>query len=230
MTFCIYDRFDFLVCLRHAEAMPGDLFDHTDGASLLCGRLDVARQKELLAEIRAVIRAAPLFQPVMARTGRPFSVRMSNCGPLGWVSDIDGYRYQPTHPLTGKPWPAMPGLLLELWQAFAAYPLPPQACLINWYEPQARMGLHQDRGEEDMDAPVLSVSLGDRCRFRLGTVERKGKTRSFLLESGDVMMLAAANRLAFHGVERIYPGTSTLLSRPGRINLTLRRVTRERGA
>ncbi|WP_376800387.1 alpha-ketoglutarate-dependent dioxygenase AlkB family protein [Candidatus Raskinella chloraquaticus] len=206
--------------------MSGDLFGQTDGASLLCGRLDMARQQELLAEIRAIIHAAPLFQPVMPRTGKPFSVKMSNCGPLGWVSDIDGYRYQPTHPRTGEPWPAMPGMLLELWREHTAYPLPPQACLINWYEPQARMGLHQDRDEEDTDAPVLSVSLGDRCRFRLGTRERKGPTHSFLLESGEVMMLAGANRMAFHGVERIYPATSTLLGRSGRINLTLRRVTR----
>lgn len=180
----------------------------------------------MLEAIRACLAAAPLFTPLMPRTGKAFSVKMTNCGPLGWVSDIKGYRYQPLHPRTGRPWPAIPPLLLELWEKFAAYPHPPEACLVNWYAPEARMGLHQDRDEEDFDAPVLSVSLGDRCRFRLGTTSRKGPTRSFFLDSGDVMLLAGDNRLAFHGVDRLYPGTSLLLKQPGRINLTLRRVTR----
>ena len=189
--------------------------------------------ESLLAEIVALLGDAPLFQPVMPRWGTPFSVRMSNCGPLGWVSDKSGYRYQPTHPVTGKPWPPVPEVLLALWRAHAGYPHPPQACLINYYAEGAKMGLHQDRDEQDFDAPVLSVSLGDTARFRLGTTERNGPTESFPLRSGDVMMLAGAQRLAFHGVDKVLAGSSNLLlpypdlfPGGGRINLPLRRVTK----
>jgi alkylated DNA repair protein (DNA oxidative demethylase) len=192
---------------------------------LLPGRLDRAAQEMLLAEVREVVRVAPLFTPTMPRTGQPFSVRMTNCGPLGWVSDAAGYRYQPTHPESGRTWPAIPAVLLDLWSELAGFTAPPEACLVNWYEPTARMGLHQDRDEQTFDAPVLSVSLGDTCKFRIGGLERKAPTRSFALASGDVMLLSGDSRLAFHGVDRILPGTSTLLGRPGRINLTLRRVT-----
>ena len=173
-----------------------------------------------------MVCAAPLFTPVMPRTGKPFSVRMTNCGPLGWVSDRAGYRYQATHPVTGRPWPAMPAAVLALWEEITGYAAPPEACLVNFYGAQAKMGLHQDRDEEDFAAPLLSVSLGDTARFRLGGVERGDPTRSFPLASGDVMMLAGPLRLAHHGIDRIVPGTSTLLAEGGRINLTLRRVTR----
>lgn len=205
--------------------MKDDLFQDETRAPDVKRHLDDESQRALLAEIRAVVRAAPLYTPAMPRSGKPFTVRMTNCGPLGWVSDIDGYRYQPTHPVTGAPWPAIPAMLLDLWRDLARYPHPPEACLVNWYEPTARMGLHQDRDEQDFAAPVLSVSLGDACRFRLGGTTRKDPTRSFELRSGDVMLLAGPKRLAFHGVDRILSGTSTLLDRPGRINLTLRRVS-----
>ncbi len=175
-----------------------------------------------------MVRAAPLFTPVMPRTGKPFSVRMTNCGPLGWVSDRAGYRYQATHPVTGRPWPAMPAAVLALWEEITGYAAPPEACLVNFYGAQAKMGLHQDRDEEDFEAPLLSVSLGDTARFRLGGVERGDPTRSFPLASGDVMMLTGPLRLAHHGIDRIVPATSTLLAEGGRINLTLRRVTRPR--
>ena len=171
-----------------------------------------------------MIRQVPLFTPVMPVTRKPFSVRMTNCGPLGWVSDGDGYRYQTTHPVTGRPWPPIPDMLLYAWAQFAAHPNRPQACLVNVYGPAARMGLHQDRDEEDLAAPVVSVSLGATCRFRVGGTTRTAPTRSFLLASGDVVVLAGTARLAFHGVDRILPGTSTLLPEGGRINLTLRRV------
>ena len=195
------------------------------GFRLLPGYLDRPAQEALLAEIREIVRQAPLFTPRMPRTGKAFSVRMSNCGPLGWVSDKTGYRYQPTHPVTGEPWPAMPEKLLEIWQDIADCPQPPEACLINYYESSARMGLHQDSDEEDFSAPVVSLSLGDSCLFRLGGTHRKDPTRSFKLASGDVLTLGGEARLAYHGVDRIYPGTSTLLKDNGRINLTLRRVT-----
>ena len=198
-----------------------------DGVRHFPGALDADAQTVLVDDIRAVVAAAPLFTPVMPRTGKPMSVRMSNCGPLGWVTDKqDGYRYQSTHPATGEPWPAMPPRIMALWDSFAGYAHPPEACLINFYAPDARMGLHQDRDESDFDASVLSVSLGDDCLFRVGGSKRGGKTVSLRLQSGDVLVLGGASRLAYHGVDRIYPGTSMLLKQPGRINLTLRRVTK----
>lgn len=182
-------------------------------------------QKALLEEVRAVVAQAPLFVPRMPRTGKPMSVRMTNCGALGWVTDQErGYRYQPIHPVTGKPWPPIPPMLLDLWRAVADYPFDPEACLINYYDAEAKMGLHQDRDEQDLAAPVLSVSLGDDCLFRVGETTRSGRTVSFRLRSGDIVVLGGEGRLAFHGVDRIYPSTSTLLKNGGRINLTLRRV------
>ena len=202
-----------------------------DGIHHIPGALSADAQKALLDDIRAIVAEAPLFTPVMPRTGKPMSVRMSNCGSLGWVTDKDdGYRYQPTHPVTGRPWPAMPDRLPALWNQFAGYPNPPEACLINFYEPDAKMGLHQDRDEEDFDAPVLSVSLGDDCLFRVGGITRGGGTVSLRLRSGDLIVLGGPSRLAYHGVDRLYPGTSMLLKKPGRINLTLRRVTRASGS
>ena len=197
-----------------------------DGLIYYPGFFDLAAQYALRDAIREIVRAAPLFVPRMPRTGKEFSVRMSNCGPLGWVSDERGYRYQPQHPETGAPWPAIPAALLEAWRVLADYPHPPEACLINMYDASARMGLHQDRDETDLDAPVLSVSLGDTCLFRYGGAQRRDPTRSIRLASGDVVMIGGASRLAFHGVDRIMPGTSALLAKGGRINLTLRRVTK----
>jgi alkylated DNA repair protein (DNA oxidative demethylase) len=193
----------------------------------LPGKLDAAEQVRLLGALRAVTAEAPLFTPTMPRSGKPMSVRMTNCGPLGWVTNKDrGYRYQAAHPLTGKPWPAMPQALLDLWAEVARYSAPPEACLINYYAASAKMGLHQDRDEADFAAPVLSVSLGDSAIFRVGGLARKDPTRAFELKSGDVVVLAGKDRLAFHGIDRILPGTSSLLSEGGRINLTLRRVTK----
>ncbi len=188
-------------------------------------------QRRALEAVMTAVADAPFFTPTMPRTGKPFSVRMTNFGPLGWVSDREGgYRYQPTHPVTGRPWPPIPDVVLAVWREVSGYPHDPQACLVNFYEPGARMGLHQDRDEEDFAAPVVSISLGDDCRFRVGGTTRGGPTRSLRLSSGDVVVLGGASRLAFHGVDRLYPGTSTLLSdwfpEGGRINLTLRRVTR----
>jgi DNA oxidative demethylase len=189
------------------------------------GLLDRARQERILEDIRAVVRAAPLFAPCMPKTGQLFSVRMSNCGDLGWVADRDGYRYQRTHPESHRPWPPIPPSLLALWRETAEFPVDPQACLVNFYEPSAKMGLHQDKDETDLTAPVLSVSLGDTCLFRFGGTARRDPTRSVRLHSGDVLRIGGASRLCFHGVDRIEPGTSDLLKAPGRINLTLRVVT-----
>lgn len=189
--------------------------------------LDRNAQEQLLEQIRVVVAQAPLFTPVMPRTGKPMSVRTTNCGPLGWVTDKErGYRYQTTHPATGKPWPPIPSALLALWDELSGYDGEPEACLVNFYTSDARMGLHQDRDEAEFEAPVVSVSLGDACLFRIGGTARKDPTLSFRLSSGDVVVLGGEGRLAFHGVDRIYPGTSTLLRDGGRINLTLRRVTK----
>ncbi len=186
--------------------------------------LDRAAQETLLAEIDAIIRRAPLFTPRMPRTGKPFTVRMTNCGDLGWVSDTDGYRYQPTHPETGEPWPPMPPTLLAAWRDLAGFPQPAQACLINFYGPEARMGLHQDRDEREFDAPVVSLSLGATAVFRIGGGDRRDRTRSIQLRSGDAFVFGGPARLVFHGIDRIVPGTSSLVEGGGRINLTLRRV------
>jgi len=194
-------------------------------AEPISGYLDAENQAELLAAIGGVISLAPLFTPKMPKSGRPFSVRMTNCGPLGWVSDEAGYRYQPLHPQTMEPWPPMPEIVLEAWEELSGYPHPPQACLVNYYTAGARMGLHQDKDEADFTAPVVSLSLGDTALFRVGGKSRKDPTRSFELRSGDAVVLGGAARLAFHGIDRIIPGTSTLLSEGGRFNLTLRRVS-----
>ena len=194
--------------------------------TLTPGYLDRAAQDESLAAVRAVIAAAPLYTPRMPRSGKPMSVRMTNCGPLGWVTDAErGYRYQATHPETAAAWPPIPEILLAAWRALGGYPHPPQACLVNFYSSEAKMGLHQDRDEQDLAAPVVSVSLGDDCLFRVGQTTRDGGTKSFRLKSGDVVVLGGEGRLCFHGVDRIYPATSALLKNGGRINLTLRRVT-----
>lgn len=196
-----------------------------DGFRLLSGYFDRAAQEALLTDIRAVVAEAPLFTPAMPRTGKAFSVRMSNCGPLGWVADRAGYRYQPTHPVTERPWPAMPERVLSAWRHLCPGAPEPEACLINFYASGARMGLHQDRDEARFDVPVLSISLGATAVFRLGGPARKAPTRSFRLASGDVVVLGGDARLAYHGVDRTIPGSSTLVKDDGRINLTLRRVS-----
>jgi alkylated DNA repair protein (DNA oxidative demethylase) len=195
------------------------------GFRFVPGYLDRPGQEALLSALRSVLAAAPAYTPRMPRSGKPLSVRMTNCGPLGWVTDEAGYRYQALHPETGKPWPAMPDLVVEAWKALARYPHAPESCLVNYYGPAAKMGLHQDRDERDLGAPVVSLSLGDTCLFRIGGTKRSDPTRSLRLASGDAVVLAGEARLAFHGVDRIIPGTSTLLPEGGRINLTLRRVT-----
>lgn len=189
------------------------------------GYLDRPAQENLVELIRKIVIEAPLYVPAMPGTGKPMSVRMTNCGSLGWVTDKErGYRYQATHPSTGRPWPAIPSELMELWEKLTGYPEPPEACLVNFYSDDAKMGLHQDKDEKQLDAPVLSISLGNSCLFRVGGLDRKEPTGSFKLQSGDIVLLGGEGRLAFHGVDRIYLGTSTLLKNGGRINLTLRRV------
>ncbi len=181
-------------------------------------------QTALLQDVRARIETAPFYRPVMPGSGNPFSVEESNLGTLGWVSDKSGYRYQATHPVTDAPWPAIPDALMTLWREIANAP-DPECCLVNFYRGPARMGLHQDKDEQALSAPVVSVSLGDEAQFRIGGTSRKDPTRSVKLSSGDVVMFGGPARLAYHGIDRIYPGSSSLIPGGGRINLTLRRVT-----
>jgi alkylated DNA repair protein (DNA oxidative demethylase) len=193
--------------------------------------LDAAAREALAREIADVIAQAPLFVSHMPKSGLPMSVRMTNCGPLGWMSDKDkGYRYEPRHPQTGAPWPAMPQMLLDAFAALTRCAKPPEACLVNVYDETAKMGLHQDRDEADFDAPILSLSLGADCRFRLGGQKRADRTIAFTLSAGDALVLSGPARRCFHGVDRILPSILTPLPAPlagqgARVNLTLRRVT-----
>jgi alkylated DNA repair protein (DNA oxidative demethylase) len=174
--------------------------------------------------VLAALKAAAPYRPVTPG-GKPMSVMMSNLGPLGWVTDVEGgYRYQSAHPVTGAPWPPIPTLLLDLWSELADPETPPDACLVNLYDANARMSLHQDRDESDFAFPVLSVSLGDTALFRIGGIKRSDPTRSVRLASGDVCLLAGEARLFHHGVDRILAGSSRLLPGGGRMNLTLRRA------
>lgn len=198
----------------------------TPGLRYLPGHLSLEEQRKLVETLRAAVAEAPLVTPVMPRTGRPFTVRMTNLGALGWVSDRAGYRYQATHPETGAPFPPIPEMVLAIWRQVSGYPHEPQACLVNFYHGGAKMGLHRDEDEEDFAAPVVSISLGDTAVFRIGGPERGGKTETLKLASGDVLVMGGEARLCYHGIDRVLTATSTLLKDGGRINLTLRRVTK----
>jgi len=187
-------------------------------------KLDRDEQKALLDEVFARVGDAPFYRPVMPKSGAPFSVEETNFGTLGWISDREGYRYAQTHPVTEKPWPNIPSALIALWKEVANYPDLPECCLVNLYRDGAKMGLHQDRDEQARNAPVLSISLGDDALFRIGGETRKGATASVKLSSGDVLTFGGVARMAYHGIDRVITGSSTLVPGGGRINLTLRRV------
>lgn len=192
------------------------------GAAVYEGLISADEQAKIVADLRDVVSAAPLFSPE-TRFGKPMSVGMTSAGKYGWYSDRRGYRYERNHP-TGVDWPPIPARILKLWHAVTGVEREPDCCLVNFYREKARMGLHQDRDEADFSWPVLSISLGDDGLFRIGGTERGGKTQSVWLRSGDVLMLGGEARLAYHGIDRIRFGTSQLLSGGGRINLTLRVV------
>ncbi len=185
--------------------------------------LDTQAQMGLVAALRDVVAAAPMFHPE-TRFGKQMSVRMTSAGRVGWVSDRRGYRYEPRHP-SGADWPPIPEMVLAVWRHLVSDTRDPDCCLVNYYGEGARMGLHQDRDEADFSWPVLSISLGDEGLFRVGNVERGGKTESLWLTSGDVLVMGGDARLVHHGVDRIRFGSSTLLPRGGRLNLTCRVVT-----
>jgi len=181
---------------------------------------DAAQQAALLDAVKAGIKDAPFYIPRMPRTGTPMSVSLSNFGTLGWVTDKErGYRYEPLHPVTGKPWAPMPKLLQDLWDDVTGYPVQPECCLINWYKKGSKMGAHIDNDEQDAKAPVVSISLGDPALFRIGGPKRGGPTKGLKLFSGDVV----ESRFCYHSVSKIFYGESALVPKGGRINLTMRR-------
>jgi len=193
------------------------------GCEIHKGFLDAEAQRLLLTTIREVVQAAPLFRPDTPY-GKPMSVRMTAAGVYGWYSDKSGYRYVPAHP-SGRPWPAIPAEVLAIWDKVTGLERQPECCLINYYAEDAKMGMHQDKDEASFEWPVVSVSLGDDALFRIGNTTRGGKTESVWLQSGDVVVMGGEARLTYHGVDRIRGGSSALLPKGGRINLTLRVVT-----
>ncbi len=192
------------------------------GVKIYKGALDGATQEALVTALREVVRRAPLFSP-MTPYGKAMTVRMTSAGRYGWYADRKGYRYEPRHP-DGQDWPPIPEEVLKVWRDLVSDARLPDCCLVNVYRDAARMGMHQDRDEADFGWPVLSVSLGDSALFRIGNTTRGGKTESLWLESGDVVVMGGDARLVYHGIDRIRPGSSTLLEGGGRINLTLRVV------
>ncbi len=197
-----------------------------NGFRLLPGCLDRPAQEAIVAALRRVISAAPLVRPVTP-WGKPMSVRMTSAGRLGWVIERGKYRYVTQQPETGLPWPKIPDSVLAVWRTVSGWQGDPDCCLINWYGEGARMGLHRDadEGEAGFAAPVVSISLGDPARFRIGGLARKDPTESAVLSSGDVVVMGGAARLAYHGIDRVMFGDRDLLPDGGRINLTLRVVT-----
>lgn len=192
------------------------------GFEIYEGFLPRSAQEAIVGDLRQVARHAPFFAPT-TRFGKKMSVRMTSAGRYGWFTDARGYRYIDTHP-SGTPWPPIPDRVLSIWRDLISEARMPDCCLINHYRESAKMGLHQDRDEADFSWPVLSVSLGDDALFRVGGAERRDRTQSIWLRSGDVVVMGGDARLAHHGIDRIKFGTSPLLAQGGRINLTLRVV------
>ncbi|WP_171054656.1 alpha-ketoglutarate-dependent dioxygenase AlkB [Roseovarius arcticus] len=192
------------------------------GFRIMPGYLGAEQQIALVGALRSVVSAAPLFSP-MTPMGRAMSVRMTSAGRYGWVSDKTGYRYARTHP-DGQAWPDIPEAVLSIWRDLVSGARGPDCCLLNYYAEGARMGLHQDRDEADFSWPVLSISLGDEGLLRVGGTARGGSTVSHWLRSGDVVVMGGDARKAYHGVDRIKFGSSSLLRGAGRINLTCRVV------
>ena len=219
-----------------ASLLTADLFENVsdvrpsrelmaEGAALLRG-LAKPFETDLLAALRTIIEQAP-FRHMLTPGGHQMSVAMTNSGDFGWVTDRRGYRYDPVDPVSGKTWPAMPASFRKLAEqaaeraGFASFL--PDACLVNRYEPGAKMSLHQDKDENDFGAPIVSVSLGLPAIFLFGGLKRGDKPRRFPLQHGDVAVWGGPARLNFHGVAPLADGEHGLLGRQ-RINLTFRKA------
>jgi len=183
-------------------------------------------ESELIADISGIVAQAP-FRHMLTPGGHQMSVAMTNCGSVGWVTDRSGYRYDGADPESAKPWPAMPPSFRALagqaadQAGFGGFS--PDACLINRYQPSARMSLHQDKDELDLGAPIVSVSLGLPAVFLFGGLQRSDKPRRFRLDHGDIAVWGGPSRLAFHGVAPLADGEHALIGRQ-RINLTFRKT------
>ena len=197
------------------------------GFFLLKSRLTKAIQQEILAAARAVVKQAPLFRPSMPN-GQYFNYSMTSCGDLGWVADRSGYRYQQVHPHTFKVFPAMPQVIKNLAIVIAKETgnndFHPQSCLINLYRKGEKLGLHQDNTEENKNAPIISISLGDSGIFILGGLMRTDETKQYIVQSGDIIVMGGESRNFFHAFKGTVPNTSNLLKDGGRLNLTIRQV------
>jgi DNA oxidative demethylase len=189
--------------------------------------LDLGAQRGALAAVREIEAAAPV-RKVLTKTGGYTSAAITNCGQAGWWSDAKGYRYETRDPHTGALWPPIPDVFLQAVSAtMRTTPWPtftPDACLINFYEPGAKMGLHQDRDEKDFAQPIVTVCLGDDADFLVGGSTRADKATAVVVRSGDIMIMGGASRLYFHGIRKIYPGTSPLPDIKGRYSLTFRKA------
>ena len=192
------------------------------GIEVFEGALNRAAQLQMVEELREVARAAPMAAQ-MTPHGKRMSVRMTSAGDCGWVSDRTGYRYEKSRQ-NGHAWPPIPKSVVEAWDKLSGCARRPECCLVNYYGKGARMGMHRDADEADYSFPVVSISLGDRALFRIGSLSRGGGTESIWLSSGDVLVMGGEARLIYHGVDRIDFGSSALLPSGGRINLTLRVV------
>lgn len=188
--------------------------------------LSLEDQLALIAELRSVVRAAPLFRPTMPRSGSPFRYEMTNCGTWGWISDRSGYRYVRSQ-ANGLPWPSIPRRLFDIAVQLAEdagfSEFAPNACLLNFYTGErSALGLHRDESEKNLVAPVVSVSLGDSGFFAWGGLRRQDPAKEYLLRSGDCLVFGGEDRLCFHGFSGLVPGSSRLLKNGGRLNCTLR--------
>jgi alkylated DNA repair protein (DNA oxidative demethylase) len=196
-----------------------------EGAVLLRGKA-LLFESEILAALHAIIARSP-FRHMTTPGGFVMSVAMTNCGAAGWVTDRTGYRYDTNDPQTGAPWPALPDCFRALAVAAATdagYPrFVPDACLINRYEPGARLSLHQDKNERDLAQPIVSVSLGLPATFQFGGLKRNDPVRKYALRHGDVAVWGGPSRLTYHGVTELKDGEHDKLGRM-RINLTFRRA------
>jgi len=193
------------------------------GFEIFKGFLDAQAQQMMIADLRKIMQAAPVFSPQTPQ-GSSMSVRMTSAGKFGWFSDAGGYRYIEQHP-SGSHWPEIPSRVLDVWSAVSNVDRAPESCLINFYGEGVQMGMHRDQNEADMRWPVVSISLGDDGLFRIGGNTRGGTTESIWLSSGDVVVMGGAARSAYHGVDKIRFKSSRLLPKGGRVNVTLRVVT-----